>query len=113
VTPANPTIGAGTTQQYTAPGTFSDSSTQNLTSTVPWASATPSVATINSAGLATGVGSGASTISATQGAVSGSTVLTVNAAVPALNRVWFLLLMAGLAGAAVMRMRSRGRAARG
>src|SRR5207248_2743187 len=62
VTPANPSIAKGTTQQFTATGTYTDSSTQNLTSQVPWASATTSVATITSAGLATGVAAGTSTI---------------------------------------------------
>ena len=80
VTPANPTIAKGTTQQFTATGTYSDSSTQNLTSQVTWASATTSVATITTAGLATGVATGTSTISATLSGVTGSTVLTVSAA---------------------------------
>ena len=31
VTPANPSIAKGLTQQFTATGTYSDSSTQNLT----------------------------------------------------------------------------------
>ena len=81
VTPANPSIPKGTTQPFTATGTFSDSSTQNLTGSVTWASATPSVATITAAGLATGVSTGTSSISATQSGISGSTVLTVTAAV--------------------------------
>jgi hypothetical protein len=76
VTPANPSITKGATQQFTATGTFSDNSTQALSS-VTWASAMPSVATINAAGLASGVSAGTSTISATSGAISGSTVLTV------------------------------------
>ena len=50
VTPANPSVAKGLTQQFTATGTFSDNSTQNLTSQVTWASATTSVATINTAG---------------------------------------------------------------
>ncbi|HEY7339188.1 MAG TPA: Ig-like domain-containing protein, partial [Bryobacteraceae bacterium] len=77
VTPANPSIAKGTTQQFTATGTYSDSSTQNLTGQVTWTSATTSVATITATGLATGAGTGTSTIRATLGAVSGSTVLTV------------------------------------
>src|SRR5262249_5348536 len=81
VTPANPSIAKGSTQQFTATGTFSDASTQNLTSQVTWASATPTVATITTPSLATGVNAGTSTISATMGSVSGSTVLTVTAAV--------------------------------
>jgi len=80
VTPANPSISKGATQQFTATGTYSDSSTQNLTASVTWASATPGVATITAGGLATGAGAGTSTISATSGSVVGSTVLTVTAA---------------------------------
>ena len=80
VTPANPSVAKGLTQQFTATGTFSDSTTQNLTSQVTWASATTSVATINAAGLATAVAPGTSTISAALGGVTGSTVLTVTAA---------------------------------
>ena len=80
VTPANPSIAKGQTQQFTATGTFSDNSTQNLTSQVTWASATTSVATITSGGLATGVATGTSTISAKLGSITGSTVLTVTAA---------------------------------
>ena len=81
VTPANPSIADGTTLQFSATGTYSDSSTQDLTSQVTWASATTSVATITAAGLATAVATGTSSISATLGAISGSTVLTVGAAV--------------------------------
>jgi plastocyanin len=80
VTPANPSIAKGTTQQFTATGTYSDNSTQNLTSQVTWASATTSVATISAAGLATAKGTGSSKISATMGSISGSTTLTVTAA---------------------------------
>src|SRR5262249_24959365 len=85
VTPANPTINRGTTQQFTATGTFSDNSTQNLTSSVTWASASTNVSPINSAGLATAVAAGSSTITATMGTISGSTTLTVNA--PTLNSI--------------------------
>ena len=82
VTPANPSIAKGTTQQFTATGTYSDNSTQDLTSQVTWASATTSVATISSAGLGDRPSAtGTSTITATLGGVTGSTVLTVTAAV--------------------------------
>src|SRR6202041_1231443 len=80
VTPANPSIAKGVTQQFVAIGTFSDGTTQNLTSSVTWSSGTTSIATISAAGLATGAGVGNSTITATSGAISGSTVLTVTAA---------------------------------
>ncbi|HZU21582.1 MAG TPA: DUF4082 domain-containing protein, partial [Terriglobales bacterium] len=80
VTPGNPTIGAGATQAFTATGTYSDGSTQNITSQVAWASANTAVATITSAGVATGVAGGSATITATQGSISGSTLLTVQPA---------------------------------
>jgi trimeric autotransporter adhesin len=81
VTPTNPSIPKGAAQQFTATGTYSDGSTQNLTNTAAWSSSNASVATINSTGLATGVGNGNSTIQAASGSVTGSTTLTVTAAV--------------------------------
>ncbi|WP_374089793.1 N,N-dimethylformamidase beta subunit family domain-containing protein [Methylomicrobium lacus] len=77
VTPANPAIPGGTTQQFTATGAYVGGATQNITSQVTWTSATPAVATINASGLASGLSTGTSTISATLGSVNGSTVLTV------------------------------------
>ena len=64
----------------TATGTFSDNSTQDITTSVTWSSATTSVATISSRGLATALTTGTTTIRASESAanVSGSTVLTVN-----------------------------------
>jgi hypothetical protein len=79
VTPANPSLAKGGTLQFTAMGTFSDKSTEDLTSLVTWASATMSVATISGGGLATAVATGTSKITATLQGVSGSTVLTVTA----------------------------------
>ncbi len=46
VTPTSPAIVKGDSQQFTAIGTYSDGSTQNLTSTATWASGTTSVATL-------------------------------------------------------------------
>ena len=79
VTPADPLIASTTTQQFTATGTFSDSSTQNLTGSVTWSSSNTAAATITSTGLATGVATGISTIQATAGSINGSTSLTVTA----------------------------------
>src|SRR5207245_1934768 len=85
VTPANPSIAKGTTKQFTATGTYSDSSTQDLTTQVTWTSATTSVATISNASgdrkRAVAVGSGTATSSATLQDTSRSLVLTVTAAV--------------------------------
>lgn len=80
VTPANPSIALGGTQQFTATGSYSDGSSQNLTASATWSSATPSVATVSSSGLATSVATGSATISAASGSVTGSTTLTVTAA---------------------------------
>jgi hypothetical protein len=80
VTPASPSIVKGTTQQFTATGTYSDGSTKNLTTSVTWASGTATVATIGSGGLATGVGVGTSNITASlSGVISPADVLTVKA----------------------------------
>lgn len=79
VTPANPSVPKGLTQQFTATGTYTDNSQQNLTNSVTWASSQTAIATINSTGLATTVAQGSTTISATSGSVVGSTTLTVSA----------------------------------
>ena len=65
--------------QYMATGTYSDGSTQNLTTAVTWISSNPAVATITQNGLATGQGAGSTTITATQDSVVGTTELAVTA----------------------------------
>ena len=80
VSPANPSIALGTTVQFAATGTFTDGSTQNLTSVVQWTSANSSLANINvngAQGLAMGMAMGSTSISATSGSVSASAALTV------------------------------------
>src|SRR6202041_1318059 len=69
-----------TSEQFTATGTFSDGSTQNLTSSVTWTSQTTSVATIIAGGSVTAAGIGPSKIQAASGAINGSATLTVTAA---------------------------------
>ncbi len=81
VAPAAPAIPLGGTQQFTATGSYSDGSTQNLTTTATWSSSNTAVATIAAGGLATSAGAGSATISAASGTVTGSTTLTVTAAV--------------------------------
>ena len=84
VIPANSSIANGTGQQFAATGTYTDNSTQPLTTSVSWSSSDPTIATISNAsgsnGLASSVGQGTATITATLGTVSGSTGLTVTAA---------------------------------
>jgi len=82
ITPVNPTISVGQTQQFIATGHYSDGSTQDLTKTAHWSSSSSGVATINNGisggGLATGKGVGSTTITATFQGVSDTTTLTVN-----------------------------------
>jgi hypothetical protein len=84
ITPSNPSIANGSTLQLTATGTFSDGSTQNLTTQVSWTSSSDTMATVNntnSLGLVTATGVGSATITATYAGVSGTTTVTVTAAV--------------------------------
>ncbi|MBI2869173.1 MAG: Ig-like domain-containing protein, partial [Chloroflexi bacterium] len=82
VTPAGSSVAAGRITQLTATGTFSDTSTADITGMVTWTSLNSSVATINNTGLATGVTAGSTaTVRASLGAVNGTTTLSVTAAV--------------------------------
>lgn len=78
VTADNSSVAAGLTAQFKATGKYSDASTKDLTSSVTWSSASPSVATIDATGLATSKAQGSAVISATSGSVTGSETLTVN-----------------------------------
>ena len=84
VTPTNPAIAKGTTVQLTATGTFTDGSTQDLTTQVNWASGDDTIAQVSNLsdteGLLTGVGAGSTSIAATLGGIAGSTTVTVTAA---------------------------------
>ncbi len=81
ITPPNPSIAKGTTVQLTATGTFSDGTTQDLTGSASWTSAPASLATVDPNGLVTGTGVGSVSVTATQGAVSGSGTVTITPAV--------------------------------
>ncbi len=80
VTPSSASIAKGTTQQYAAMVQYSDGSTMDVTTQTTWQSSTPSVATINSSGLATSVSGGSTQITGTYNAMSGTVPLTVSAA---------------------------------
>jgi hypothetical protein len=82
ISPANPSITVGSTQQFTATGTFSDTSTQDITFNTHWSSSAANVATIANApsvgGLATTTGIGVTTIGANAHGVQASTSLTAH-----------------------------------
>ena len=85
ISPSSSSIAASGTVQYTATGTYSHGShpaqTADITSLVSWSSSSQSVATITSSGLATGVGAGSTTITASapgfNGLISATAPLTV------------------------------------
>ncbi|NVN92883.1 MAG: DUF3443 family protein [Desulfuromonadales bacterium] len=80
INPASPSIAAGTVQQFSATGTFSDSTTQDLTAAATWTSSNSQVAAINVTGRATTITTGTTTISASWGGISGTTPLIVTSA---------------------------------
>lgn len=95
VTPANSTMAPGTFQQFTATGTYTDSSTQNLTGTATWSSGDSTIVSIGSTAPTAGLGAAvtspppgvaaATVITATSGSVSGNTGVSV--AAPTLNSI--------------------------
>ena len=76
------TVAAGNTVQFTAHGTYSDGTTQDLTTLVTWTATAP-VATISSGGLAKTYTQGSSVITAAfntpSGLISGTATLAVTA----------------------------------
>jgi hypothetical protein len=80
VTPANPSVTLGSGQQFTATGSFTDGTTQDVSVAAHWSSSS-SVATVANApsvaGLATTNGKGTTSIGANSGGVTASTTLTV------------------------------------
>jgi hypothetical protein len=76
VTPANPTMFVDGTLQLTATGTYSNNTSKNLSSTVVWTTSPLNVASISTSGLATALTTGATTVTAAMGAITGSTTLT-------------------------------------
>ncbi len=83
VTPATATAPKGETQQYTAMGTFTDGSVQDITTSVTWSSSNTAVAQVSNAGGSNGLASalevGSATIRALDTATSvfGSAVFNV------------------------------------
>jgi Bacterial Ig-like domain (group 2) len=80
VKPSMPSVVAGTTQNFTATGAYSDNSQKDVTAEATWVSSATSVATVGATGdpqTVKALAAGTSTITATVGGVSGSTELTV------------------------------------
>jgi DNA-binding beta-propeller fold protein YncE len=80
LTPANPTIAVGGTQQMILVETFLDGTTNHESPTnTTWMSEDTSVVTINSAGIATGITAGTATIHGSHKDNDASTAVTVTA----------------------------------
>jgi len=79
VTPLSPSIATGVNRQFTAIGTYSDNSTQDISNSVTWTSSDTSKASISYAGAATAVAAGTTTIKAMLGSISASTTLMITA----------------------------------
>jgi hypothetical protein len=92
VTPPSPQVAAGGSTQLTATGTYTDSSTRNLTAAATWVSSAPSVASV-SAGLVScnpnATTGGSATISATGATATGTTTgsTTVTCLAPVLKSI--------------------------
>ena len=73
------TVTVGQTLQLTATANFSNNTTQNVTTTATWESGSTGIATVNNAGLVTGVAAGSAEIRARFQNVTGALGVTVNA----------------------------------
>lgn len=87
VAPSVQALAVGQTAQFTATGTYGNAnhaSTQNVTGSVTWSSTAPAVATVSASGLATAVGAGTTTITASAagyaGPVTSTAILSVTSA---------------------------------
>jgi len=84
VSPSTASIPVGSNQQFVAVGSYSDGSTQDITSSATW-TATGTASSVSATGLATVLAGGSTTITASSGSLTGSAVLTVQTATVALN----------------------------
>lgn len=84
VSPSNAVLPLGTTQQFVATGTYSDTSSQDVTGLASWSSSNVAVAHVSndqaSKGLASSVAVGTTTITATVNGIDGEGQLTVDPA---------------------------------
>ncbi|HVU17052.1 MAG TPA: immunoglobulin domain-containing protein [Candidatus Didemnitutus sp.] len=77
VTPSSSALLVGGTQSFVATGTYSDGSTQNVSTSVTWSSSNASVASIGTSGSAQALTAGSATITASLSGVSASATVTV------------------------------------
>jgi hypothetical protein len=80
VTSSRPIAPIGTTVQFTAKGTFTDGSIQDLTNSVAWSGTPSGIISVSSVGLATAKAVGTATVTASQGVARGTAPLTISSA---------------------------------
>lgn len=78
--PASVSVAEGATQQLTITGSFSDSSTDDVTSQANYVSDATSVATVSAAGLVTGVAEGSAEVTVSIDSISTVVEVTVTGA---------------------------------
>lgn len=85
VLPINSDLPKGLTRQYSAQGTYSDGSVQDISTQVIWSSSDSAISSISNADISTGLASaltlGQTNITATLGSISKTTSLTIQDAV--------------------------------
>ena len=78
VSPVTPTLVRGTNQQFEAVGSYSDSSTRDVTAKAHWTSSHAAVIAIGKDGMATALDVGSATITAKIGKIQGASTATVD-----------------------------------
>jgi len=78
LSPANVTMPVGLTQTVRATAVFSDTTTEDVSSTVTWTTGNGAVATVTSTGAVTGVAPGNTTLTATSGNVTATAGVRVD-----------------------------------
>jgi len=80
LTPTSALLAPASSLQYSAIGVYTDGSTQYISPYVTWTSSSTSVATVSTAGVATGQSAGITTVTAQSGSVSATANLVVESA---------------------------------
>ena len=87
VAPPSMSIGTGLGQQFTATAHMSDGTSKDVTTSVQWSSSDSNIASVNSAGMASGSAPGTVTITALSGSLQSTAALTVSSAAVNLSSI--------------------------
>jgi parallel beta-helix repeat protein len=82
ITPPTATVAIGQTSAFTATGTYSDTTTADLTTQVTWSTINTAIASIDSAGTASGIALGSTSVSASFNGITSPTASLTVAAIP-------------------------------